>query len=47
MIGVHKRLHDAGKKLPHYHIEKELNFKGNRAIFNDYFKNYIRNPPEL
>ncbi len=47
ITGVHKRLYDAGKKLTHYHIEKELNFKGNRVLFNDYFKNFIKNPPEL
>lgn len=44
---LHKRLYLAGKKLSHYEIEKELNFKGTRKVFNHYFKNYMKTPPEL
>lgn len=29
-----------------YAIERELLRKGDRAIVNDYFRNYIRQPPE-
>ncbi|PUZ28533.1 hypothetical protein DCC81_03365 [Chitinophaga parva] len=47
ITAVHKRMVDANRKLAHYHIEKELNFKGTRIVVNDYFKNYIDNPPEL
>jgi|GEM_PF-490720 len=46
IIDLHKRLSDYGVALTHYHIHKELEFKGDRAIFNDYFKTYMKNPPE-
>ena len=46
IIDLHKRLSDYGVALTHYHIHKELEFKGDRVIFNDYFKNYMKNPPE-
>ncbi|PUZ28640.1 hypothetical protein DCC81_03915 [Chitinophaga parva] len=45
IIGVHKRLFDRGESLTHYHVDKELNFRGSRAVFNDYFRDYMRNPP--
>ncbi|MET6999378.1 site-specific integrase [Chitinophaga defluvii] len=40
------RLYVQGKKLTFFHLNKELNFKGNRKSFNDYFKNYVTKPPE-
>jgi site-specific recombinase XerD len=46
IINLHKRLIDQGVAITHYHIRKELEFKGNRLIFNDYFKSYMRKPPE-
>jgi hypothetical protein len=42
---LNKRLFDQGMKLTFYHLDKEFNFKGNRLLFNDYFKNYMRYPP--
>lgn len=42
---LNKRLFDQGMKLTFYHLDKEFNFKGNRLLFNDYFKNYMRDPP--
>lgn len=47
ITALHKRFFDAGKKVGHYHIEKELNFKGSKMVFNTYFKNYMKTPPEL
>lgn len=42
---LHKKLTDQKRKLTFYHVDKEFGFKGNREVFNDYFKNYMRNPP--
>ncbi|SEW15050.1 phage integrase SAM-like domain-containing protein [Chitinophaga arvensicola] len=49
MIGVieelERRLLQQGRKLTFFHLDKEFGFKGNREIFNDYFKNYMKKPP--
>lgn len=47
IVDLHKRFCDAGKQLLHYHIAKELDYKGDRLSFNDYFKNYVKHPPNL
>lgn len=41
-----KRFYNQGKPMTFYAIERELLRKGDRAIVNDYFRNYIRQPPE-
>jgi hypothetical protein len=41
-----KRFYNHGKTMTFYAIERELLRKGDRAIVNDYFRNYIRQPPE-
>lgn len=41
-----RRYYTQNKPVSFYTIEKELMFRGERNIFNDYFKNYIQNPPE-
>lgn len=41
-----KRFYAQNKPVTFYAIDKELMFRGERNVFNDYFKNYIRRPPE-
>jgi integrase len=41
-----KRYYTQNKAVTFYAIEKELMLRGERNIFNDYFSNYIKNPPE-
>jgi integrase len=41
-----KRYYGQNKPVTFYAIEKELMLRGERNIFNDYFSNYIKHPPE-
>lgn len=41
-----KRYYSQNKPVTFYAIEKELMLRGERNIFNDYFSNYIKHPPE-
>ena len=41
-----KRHYNQDKPVTFYAIERELLLRGERNIFNDYFKNFIRFPPE-
>ncbi len=41
-----KRHYNQNKPVTFYAIERELMYRGERNIFNDYFKNFIRFPPE-
>jgi integrase len=41
-----KRCYTLNKPVSFYHVDRELNRKGDRKIFNDYVRNYIDNPPE-
>lgn len=41
-----RRYYNMNKPVTFYSIEKELMLRGERNNFNDYFKNYIRQPPE-
>ena len=41
-----KRFYNQNKQLNFYAVDRELNRKGERSIFNDYVRNYIRQPPE-
>lgn len=41
-----KRFYNQGKPINFYSIEREILRKGDRAILNDYFRNYIDYPPE-
>lgn len=41
-----KRHYNQNKPVTFYNIERELMYRGERNIFNDYFKNFIRFPPE-
>ena len=41
-----KRFYNQGKPINFYSIEREILRKGDRAILNDYFRNYIDHPPE-
>lgn len=45
VIELQKRLFEKKHEVTFYHIDKELGFNGNRRIFNDYFKNYMKEPP--
>lgn len=47
IVDLHKRFCDARKQLAHYHIANEPEYKGDRLSFNDYFKNYVKHPPNL
>lgn len=42
---VIKRFYLQNKPINFYAIDRELNRKGDRTILNDYFRNYIDNPP--
>lgn len=42
---IARRFYHQHRKLTFHHLNKELGFKGNRQIFNDYFKEYMKNPP--
>lgn len=46
VIEVIKRCYNLNKPVTFYAIDRELNRKGDRAVFNDYVRNYIDNPPE-
>jgi len=41
-----RRYYSQNKPITFYTIDKELMLRGERNIFNDYFRNYIRYPPE-
>lgn len=41
-----RRYYTMNKPVTFYSIEKELMLRGERNNFNDYFRNYIRHPPE-
>jgi len=41
-----RRYYSMNKPVTFYSIEKELMLRGERNNFNDYFRNYIRHPPE-
>ena len=41
-----RRYYNMNKPVTFFSIEKELMLRGERNNFNDYFKNYIRHPPE-
>jgi integrase len=41
-----KRFYNQGKPINFYAIERQLLRKGDGAIVNDYFRNYIKQPPE-
>lgn len=41
-----RRYYNMNKPVTFYSIEKELMLRGERNNFNDYFRNYIRHPPE-
>jgi integrase len=41
-----KRHYNQNKPVTFYAIERELLYRGERNIFNDYFPNFIRRPPE-
>ncbi|NCU06082.1 MAG: site-specific integrase [Chitinophagaceae bacterium] len=41
-----RRYYSQNKPVTFYTIEKELMLRGERNIFNDYFANYIKHPPE-
>ena len=41
-----KRFYNQNKQLNFYAVDRELNRKGERSVFNDYVRNYIRQPPE-
>lgn len=41
-----RRYYTQNKAVTFYVIEKELMLRGERNIFNDYFNNYIKHPPE-
>jgi len=41
-----KRHYNQNKPVTFYAIERELMYRGERNVFNDYFKNFIRFPPE-
>lgn len=43
---VIKRCYNLNKPVTFYAIDRELNRKGDRTVFNDYVRNYIDNPPE-
>lgn len=42
-----KRYYVQHKPVTFYAIEKELLMRGERNIFNEYFRNYISSPPEI
>lgn len=44
---LQNRLFLQKRKLNFHLLDRELGFTGNRQSFNDYFRNYIKNPPEL
>lgn len=41
-----KRFYNQNRPINFYAIEREILRKGDRNILNDYFRNYINNPPE-
>lgn len=41
-----KRFYNQAKSINFYSIEREILRKGNRNVLNDYFRNYIDQPPE-
>ena len=41
-----KRFYNQNKPVTFYAIEKELLLRGERNLFNDYFLNFIKHPPE-
>jgi hypothetical protein len=41
-----KRHYNQNKPVTFYAIERELMYRGERNIFNDYFADFIRRPPE-
>jgi site-specific recombinase XerD len=41
-----KRFYNQNKPIAFYAIEREIVRKGDRSLVNDYFRNYIKNPPE-
>lgn len=41
-----RRYYTMNKPVTFYSIEKELMLRGERNNFNDYFRNYIKHPPE-
>jgi integrase len=41
-----RRCYNLNKPVTFYAIDRELNRKGDRTVFNDYVRNYIDNPPE-
>jgi hypothetical protein len=44
---LQNRLFLQKRKLNFHLLDRELGFIGNRQSFNDYFRHYIKNPPEL
>jgi integrase len=46
VMNLIKRCYNLNKPVTFYLIDRELNRKGDRAILNDYVKDYITRPPE-
>jgi len=42
---LQKRLFQQGSRITFYHVDKALGFNSNREAFNDYFKDFIKDPP--
>ncbi len=43
---VLKRFYLQNRPVTFYAIERELKYKGDRSLLNDYFENFIKRPPE-
>lgn len=43
---VMKRFYLQNRSVTFYAIDRELKYKGDRSILNDYFENFIKRPPE-
>ncbi|MGV3528140.1 MAG: phage integrase SAM-like domain-containing protein [Flavisolibacter sp.] len=41
-----RRCYTLNRPVSFFHVDRELNRKGDRTVFNDYVRNYIDNPPE-
>lgn len=41
-----KRFYTQNKTITFYALDRELNKRGDRSLFNDYVRNYISHPPE-